>query len=108
MDRGLIPQNAFIEPSGKNVKEVRELALATIDLIINSSASAKNRPPLPTPSTYNFGQFPKEGLTNEELLKEIEYVLDGSMNPLHPNYWSYGFYPNLNIMFRGISKYISK
>jgi glutamate/tyrosine decarboxylase-like PLP-dependent enzyme len=86
MQKSFIPSNAFIDPSGQNIDNVKQLIESTMNLVLTNSASASNRPTLPQPSNPSYGYFPQQGLTTEELLQQVEMVIKESMNPLHPNY----------------------
>jgi glutamate/tyrosine decarboxylase-like PLP-dependent enzyme len=86
MQKSFIPSNAFIDPSGQNIDNVKQLIESMMNLVLTNSASASNRPTLPQPSNPSYGYFPQRGLTTEELLQQVKMVIKESMNPLHPNY----------------------
>jgi glutamate/tyrosine decarboxylase-like PLP-dependent enzyme len=86
MKRKYVPSNAFIDPTGQNKAEVKQLMEAVMNLVLHNSTEASHRSPLPQPVQTFFGSFPEQGLPMPELLKQLKKIMEYAMNPMHPNY----------------------
>ncbi|WP_186577716.1 pyridoxal phosphate-dependent decarboxylase family protein [Aquibacillus kalidii] len=86
MNIELLPDNSFVLPNGENIESVKKLIDTVINLIVENSSQAQNRTAIPTPEEFALTNFSYEGLTNEEIVKELQYIINGSMNPLSSSY----------------------
>ncbi|USD18037.1 pyridoxal-dependent decarboxylase [Priestia megaterium] len=87
MKIGVLPTDSFIDPNGKNVKEVKILIDAVINLVVNYASNSGDHPPLsPECKTKLFNEFSSDGIPTEELLLQLETIFKHSMNPLNPGY----------------------
>lgn len=87
MKIGVLPTDSFIDPNGKNVKEVKILIDAVINLVVDYASNSGDHPPLsPECKTKLFSEFSSDGIPTEELLLQLETILKHSMNPLTPRY----------------------
>jgi len=87
MKIGVLPTDSFIEPNGKNVKEVKILIDAVINLVVDYASNSGDHPPLsPECKTKLFNEFSSGGIPTEELLLQLETIVKHSMNPLTPRY----------------------
>ncbi|MFE3898523.1 MULTISPECIES: pyridoxal phosphate-dependent decarboxylase family protein [unclassified Priestia] len=87
MKIGVLPTDSFIDPNGKNVKEVKILIDAVINLVVDYASNSGDHPPLsPECKKKLFNEFSSDGISTEELLLQLETILKHSMNPLTPRY----------------------
>ena len=85
MKIGVLPTDSFIDPNGKNVKEVKILIDAVINLVVDYASNSGAHPPLsPECKTKLFNELSSDGIPTEELLLQLETILKHSMNPLTP------------------------
>lgn len=81
-----LPDNAFVFPNGENIESAKKLIDTVINLIIEHSAQSQNKTTVPTPEEFALKNFSYDGLTNMEIVKELQYIITRSMNPLSSNY----------------------
>lgn len=86
MNFDLLPENAFVSPSGNNLDEVKKLANMVFDLVAEFAANAENHKTLPGKEPFTLNNFSYTGLSNEDIIKEVGYILKQSMNPLSSDY----------------------
>lgn len=87
MKTGVFPVDSFIEPNGKNIKEVKLLIEAVMNLVVDHAANSESHPPLlPDFTEQLFDKFSLDGVPIKELLLQLETILKYSMNPLTPTY----------------------
>lgn len=86
MNVDFLPNDAFIEPNGQNIDEVKSLIKKVIDLVIENATNSEHRSSLAQIEHYNFGEFSMEGMHTEDILLQLQEILRNSMNPLTPNY----------------------
>lgn len=66
---------------------VRELSASIMTLVLEMLGHSSERSPLPKhEGTGSYTPLPEMGKTRDELLRNIELVVQESMNPLHPTY----------------------
>ncbi|ENH98044.1 glutamate decarboxylase [Gracilibacillus halophilus YIM-C55.5] len=80
------PKEAFIHPEGENKEEVRQLAESIMDKVLDYASSVTEYPPLPKESDFEIPSISGEGVSNRELIHQIQELIDCSMNPNHPRY----------------------
>lgn len=87
MERAQIPVSAFIDPQGKNREQVKLLVEQVVNLVIDCSAAANERSPLPA-TTINFDSLniPDVGLPEKDIIDSLQGILSESMNPAHTGY----------------------
>lgn len=86
MERSLLPPNAFIDPDGGNIVEVKQLMETVMNLVLSHGSSAAERPLLTQPKNPSYGGIPDKGQTIEELIHSLKGVLEDSMNPANSKY----------------------
>jgi len=81
-----LPPEAFINPDGSNRRAVRELFEQVVDLVLDLSTRAVERPPLPERPEDAVRSLPLGGgaATVARLLDELEVVIGASTNLSHP------------------------
>ena len=78
---------AFVDPYGKNLKDVKDYIYKIIDELLNKVSNAEKFPPLPK-KIKNFDQFNLNDLpiTESQILKQIKIIINNSMNASNPYY----------------------
>jgi len=87
MKKKNIQKMAFIDPYGKNVKEIKNFIHKVVDELLNRVSNAEKFPPLPK-KMKNFGKFNLNDLpiSESKILKQIRFIIDNSMNASNPYY----------------------
>lgn len=80
--------NIFINPDGSNQEEIKNIFSKTITLLINFLSSANQNPLLPNNKALESFTFelPQNPLDRSELHKELETIINQSMNPANASY----------------------
>lgn len=86
MKQNHLPKSAFVDPTGNNSTETKELIDSVLSLVLNHSATSSKQPPMPLSQQNHTVGIPTEGLPEDVLLKSLQEVLNHSMNPAHPGY----------------------
>ena len=78
---------AFVDPYGKNLKDVKDYIYKIIDELLNKVSNAEKFPPLPK-KIKNFDQFNLNDLpiTESQIFKQIKIIINNSMNASNPYY----------------------
>ena len=78
---------AFVDPYGKNLKDVKDYIYKIIDELLNKVSNAEKFPPLPK-KIKNIDQFNLNDLpiSESQILKQIKIIIDNSMNVSNPYY----------------------
>ena len=86
----ILPETAFIDPSGDNRAEIEALLQQTVAMVIEEMTQAQQRSPLPAAiSTALFEQWariPEQSVEAEALLEIVRSHLRHAMNAAHPGY----------------------
>ncbi len=86
----LLPNTAFIDPTGKNRAAVEALLHQTVRLVVEELSHANTRSPLPAPlSTAILKQWaaiPERSVAADVLLAQVRSHILQSMNAAHPGY----------------------
>ena len=87
MKKKKIQKMAFVNPYGKNVKDVKDFIYKIIDEVLNKITNAEKFPPLPK-KIRNFDEFNLNDLpiTESQILKQIKIIINNSMNASNPFY----------------------
>ena len=87
MKKKKIQKMAFVNPYGKNVKDVKDFIYKIIDEVLNKITNAEKFPPLPK-KIRNFDEFNLNDLpiTESQILKQIKIIINNSMNASNPYY----------------------
>ena len=82
-----IQKMAFVNPYGKNVKEVKRFIYKIVDELLNRVSNAEKFPPLPK-NIKNFDEFNLNDLpiSESKILKQIKIIINNSMNASNPYY----------------------
>ena len=82
-----IQKMSFINPYGKNVKEIKDFIYKIVDELLNRVSNAEKFPPLPK-EIKNFDKFNLNDLpiSESKILKQIKIIIDNSMNASNPYY----------------------
>jgi glutamate/tyrosine decarboxylase-like PLP-dependent enzyme len=87
---GRLPDSAFMAPDGSNRDAVNDLLERALARIVALSASAGSRSPMPTqPALEVAPTIPESGRPEEDVLRDMESLLLGSMNPASPGYMAH-------------------
>jgi len=82
-----IQKMAFIDPHGKNVKQVKDFIHKIIDELLNRVSNAEKFPPLPKKiknfDKFNFNDLP---ISESQILKQVRIIINNSMNASNPYY----------------------
>ncbi|MEM8504676.1 MAG: aminotransferase class I/II-fold pyridoxal phosphate-dependent enzyme [Cyanobacteria bacterium P01_D01_bin.1] len=85
-----LPNNAFIDPSGRNQLEIESLLHRMVSLLVEEMTRAEARSPLPAPlpleQFQQWAQIPEQSVGFEQLLEDMRSHLVHSMNAAHPGY----------------------
>ncbi|WP_437370244.1 hypothetical protein [Bacillus inaquosorum] len=68
MELSFLPNNAFIDPNGNNVNEIRGLVDQLVGLVIENSSHAAKRETLPSIESFDYSDIPETGIELEKLL----------------------------------------
>ena len=82
-----IQKMAFVNPYGKNVKEVKRFIYKIVDELLKRVSNAEKFPPLPK-NIKNFDEFNLNDLpiSESKILKQIKIIINNSMNASNPYY----------------------
>ena len=82
-----IQKMSFINPYGKNVKEIKDFIYKIVDELLNRVSNAEKFPPLPK-EIKNFDKFNLNDLpiSESKILKQIKIIINNSMNASNPYY----------------------
>jgi len=86
MERSVLPEASFVDPSGANTEAIRELADGVIDQLLTQLETADERSPLPEKSTAPTVMIPESSRPRSDLMNDLELIVEDSMNPAHPGY----------------------
>ncbi|OYR49805.1 aspartate aminotransferase family protein [Halorubrum sp. Ea1] len=86
MNRSNSPEAGFIDPSGDNAEDVRNLAEDVVDQLLGQLVGAQDRSPLPDDPTIPEVSIPVSPRSQNDLLSDLDMIVAGSMNPAHPGY----------------------
>ena len=82
-----IQRLAFVDPKGRNQKEIKKIINKTIDLIFKKISNAEKFPPLiknkKVFKNFNLNDLP---ISEKEIFKKIKKIINYSMNSSNPNY----------------------
>ncbi|MFB0637550.1 aspartate aminotransferase family protein [Bacillus rugosus] len=86
MELSFLPNNAFIDPNGHNVNDIRGLVDQLVGLVIENSIHAAKRETLPSMESFDYSSIPETGIELERLLLNLQVIIKNSMNPQNPRY----------------------
>ena len=82
-----IHKMAFVDPYGKNIKNVKNFIYKIVDELLKRISNAEKLPPLPKKvkniDKLNLNDLP---ITETQILKQIRFIIDNSMNASNPYY----------------------
>ena len=82
-----IQKLAFIDPNGRNVKNIKKIILKIVDNLLLRVSNAEKFPPLPKKEikldNFNLNDLP---ISDSQILKKIKFVIRNSMNAYNPYY----------------------
>lgn len=85
MNRSFLPTSAFIDPRGRNRREIESLFSQVTSLLLPYLTEAASRPPLPEASVAE-EPIPADPVAEDALLEKLRPLIAGSMNAAHPGY----------------------
>ena len=87
MKKKNIRKMAFIDPEGKNVKNIKDFIYKVIDELLNKVTNAEQFSPLPKKiqnlDKFNLNDLP---ISESQILKQIKVIIKSSMNASNPYY----------------------
>ena len=82
-----LPNNAFTDPTGDNLKDVQEMLDTVLRKVLAFSSNAESHDPLPEYNLWNRSfDLPEKPAAEDELMRLVESALHRSMNPLNSRY----------------------
>ncbi len=89
-----LPNNAFIDPTGKNKADIEALLQQVVTLVVEELSQAAERSPLPSSlassitlkQLQQWAQIPEQSVSAEALLLSMRSHLQHAMNAAHPGY----------------------
>lgn len=82
-----VPSSAFMHPDGSNRREVEALIRKALDLVLDYTAGASNRSPLPDSGDATGDvRIPEKPVAESEILERLRGLMANSMNAAHPAY----------------------
>jgi glutamate/tyrosine decarboxylase-like PLP-dependent enzyme len=85
VNRSFLPATAFIDPHGKNRREIERLINRTTSILLPYLTGAAGRSPLPEAAVAD-EPIPAGPVAEDELLEKLRPVIAESMNVAHPGY----------------------
>jgi glutamate/tyrosine decarboxylase-like PLP-dependent enzyme len=82
-----LPATAFVDPEGSNRREIRDLLITVLDLLLGHLATASQRPVSPPLEEYpGFETVPDEPLPLPSIIERISFLIRQPRNLAHPGY----------------------
>ena len=86
----LLPNTAFIDPTGGNRDEVEALLRQAVTLVVEELSHANARSPLPSPPSTailkQWAAIPERSVAADVLLEQVRSQIHYAMNAAHPGY----------------------
>ena len=81
-----IQKLAFVDPTGKNLEQIKKIIYKTIELVFKKISNAESYPPIIDKKVFKNFNLNDLPISEKEIFKKIKKIINYSMNSSNPNY----------------------